>query len=95
MPEELIMLIVIVGLSLIVSFVIVVPVLIWRLLKRKPLLPKSEKLESPALFYVGILFFAGFAIAAFFTSMPYFGSAFVLMLLACICCLIAYRKGKI
>jgi hypothetical protein len=92
-PEELFKLIVIIGLSLIVSFVIIVPVMIWRLLTRKPLLPKGKKIESPTLFYIGIIFFGGFTLATFSTNMPYFGSTFLLMLLACIGGLIAYKKG--
>jgi hypothetical protein len=94
-PEELFKLIVGLGLSLIVSLIIIVPVIIWRILRRKPILPKGEKFESPAPFYIGIILFGGFALAAFLTSMPYFGSAILLMLLAFVIGLIAYKKGKI
>lgn len=95
MPEELAKLIAGLGLSLLVSFIIVVPVLIWRRLKRKPLLPKSKKIESPTIFYFGIILFGGFALASFLTGSPYFGTAFLLMLFGFACCLMAYKKGKI
>jgi hypothetical protein len=95
MPEELYKLVVGLGLSLIVSFIIVVPVIIWRILKRKPLLPKGEKMESPTPFYIGIILFGGLALASFLTSTPYFGTALLLMSLACVFGLIAFKKGKI
>jgi hypothetical protein len=93
MPEKFFKLIVIVSLSLIVSFIIVVPIILWRFIKRKPVLPKGKKIESPKIFYIGILLFGCFALAAFLTSMPYFGSAFLLMLLTCVCGLVAHKRG--
>jgi len=96
MPEDLLKLIVVVGLSLIVSFIIVTVMLIWRLFKRKPLLPiKDEKIQSPAPFYIGILLSGGFSLVAFLINKPYFGSAILLMLIICIFGLIAYKKGRI
>lgn len=93
MPEELFKLLAGLGLSLILSAIIIVPVIIWRVIRRKPILPKGEKIESPTLFYIGITVFCGFALLAFIINMPYFGSAIMLMLLAFVCGLIAFKRG--
>ena len=78
MPEELLKLLIVVGLSLVVSLTITVPIILWRLIRRKFILPKGKRLNSPNVFYAGIVLFGSFAALSFFTHRPYFGSAILL-----------------
>ncbi|CAB1065839.1 hypothetical protein D1BOALGB6SA_10638 [Olavius sp. associated proteobacterium Delta 1] len=91
MPEELIKLLIIIGLSLAVGILFSVPVIVWRAIKRRPLLPKGKKIESPRIFYFGFLLFGGFATISFFIGRPYFGSAFLMVLFVYVCGFIVYK----
>jgi hypothetical protein len=96
MPEEIIRLFAIVCLSLIISAVFVAIGLIWRLIRKKPLLPKKSKIESPLQIYVviaGIIFCGGLSLATFLNGLPYFGFTFLLMMLGFIAFVVAYKKG--
>jgi len=93
MPEELSKFLVVIGLSLAVSAVIIIPIILWRLIRRKPLVSNRTKLNSPNVFYFGIVFFGGFAILSFFTGRPYFGSAILMFMVLFIWGLIAYKRG--
>ena len=93
MPEELFKIIIILGLSLIVSIILVLPVVVWRMIKRRPLVPEGSKIESPAIFYVGTVLLGGLAIIAFIYKMKYFGALFLIMLLIPISGIVAFKKG--
>lgn len=94
MPEELFKLLIIIGLSLLVSLIFIVPVIIWRVIRRKTLFPKGKKIKSAKIFYLGIILFGIFAAISFYSGRPYFGSAILLILLAFIFGLIAFKKTK-
>jgi len=94
LPEELFKLLIIIGLSLLVSLVFIAPVIIWRAIRRKPLFPKGKKIESAKIFYFGIILFGVFASILFYTGKPYFGSAILLVFLVFIIGLIAFKKTK-
>jgi len=93
MPEELFKLLIVMGLSLAVSLAITVPIILWRLIRRKPIPPKGKRLNSPNVFYAGIVLFGSFAALSFFTERPYFGSAILLGMVLFIWGLIAYKRG--
>lgn len=93
MPEELFRLLAIVIFSILFSLCIIVPIILWRLIKKKPVIPKGKKLQSPFILYFGIVLFGGFASASFIIGMPYFGSAFMIFMSAYVIGLIAYSKG--
>jgi len=95
MTEDFYKLIGVLCVSVLVGFIIIIPTLIYRLLKRKQLIPEAEKIESPMLFYIGIIFCCVLSISAFLKGMPYVGSAIILILLIDICMLVAYKKGKL
>lgn len=94
MPEELFRLLAIVVLSTLFSLCIIVPIIFWRLIKKRPVIPKGEKLQSPFILYLGIALFGGFAAASFIKGMPYFGSSFMIFMSAYVIGLIAYRKRR-
>jgi hypothetical protein len=79
--------------SILFSLCIIIPIIVWRLIRRKPIVPKGEKLKSPSMLYAGITFFGGFAIVSFVINRPYFGSAFTIFMTAYLIGLLAYRKG--
>lgn len=94
MPEELFKLLIIIGLSLLVSFIFIIPVIIWRSVRKKPLFPKGKKIESVRIFYLGIILFGVFAAFSFYTGRPYFGSAILLIFLSFILGLIVFKRDK-
>lgn len=94
-PDELNRIVVIVGLSVIVSIVVIVPIVTWRSLTNRPIVPEGKKLESATPLYIGIAFFFSFAVASFLTEMPIFGVTFIIMLIICIGLLSAFKKGKV
>lgn len=95
MPEELIQLIYLLGFSIIIASIFVIPVLLWRALKGQPLLDlkNREKFESPKIFYIGIFLFSGGALWAFHDKMPYHGMFLLIIVGLCLIGLIAYKKG--
>lgn len=97
MPNEFYELIEVLGSGLIIGVIFVVPVVIWRLIRRKPILPykQPERMESSIPIFTGILMFGGFCLGSFLTGKIYFGSAFFILFLAFVFPLIAYKKGKI
>jgi hypothetical protein len=92
-PYELSELLSIVIFSIFLSLCIIIPILVWRLIRKKPVVPKDDKLKSPSMLYAGIALFGGFAIVSFVINRPYFGSAFTIFMTAYVIGLLAYRKG--
>ena len=92
-PYELSELLSIVIFSLLLSFCIIIPIIIWRLIRRRPVVPKNEKLKSPSMLYAGIVLFGGFVVVSFIINRPYFGSAFTIFMTAYVIGLLADRKG--
>ena len=47
------------------------PVIVYRVIKKRPIIPKGkkEKLLSPQIFYVGVAFFGGMAVFAFMSGL--------------------------
>ena len=93
MPQELFTLLVIIGLSIVVSIIIIIPVILWRIIKKRPILPKGEKFQSPKIFYFGILLFGCFGVFSFVAGMSYLGSFILLIMFVFIGGLIAHKKG--
>jgi hypothetical protein len=79
------------------ALICVVSILLWRIIRRKPLLQinKDERIESPAMFYVGIMILGTSSLYSFITGRPYSGIFLFLMLIFCILGLIAQKKGII
>jgi glucan phosphoethanolaminetransferase (alkaline phosphatase superfamily) len=92
-PYELSELLSIVVFSILLSLCIIIPIIVWRLIRRKPVVPKGKKLKSPIMLYAGITFFGGFAVVSFIINRPYYGSAFSIFMAAYVIGLLAYRKG--
>lgn len=92
-PEELLKLLIVIALSIVISVIIVLPVIFWRIIRKKPIIPKGEKIESPNIFYIGIAVFGGFGILAFITGMPYHGIVILIFMCAYLAGLYAYKKG--
>ena len=57
MPEELFELIILIGLSIVVAIIFLIPIIIWRLIRGKTIYHGARKLDSPTVLYVGIIFF--------------------------------------
>jgi len=95
MPEDLIQLIYLIAFSIIIAFVIIIPVLLWRTFRGQPLfdLKNRKKFESPKIFYIGILFFSSVALWAFYDKMPYHGMFLLIIVVLYLIGLIAYRIG--
>jgi hypothetical protein len=74
-----------------------VSILLWRIIRRRPLLQikKDERIESPGMFYVGIILFGISSLGGFLTGRPYSGIFLFLMLISSILGLIAQKKGII
>jgi len=92
-PGELFQLLALTAFSIVLSIIYVTPVIIWRLVRRKPIIHKAEKLKSPNIFFIGVALFGGFGLFSFIYGMPYFGTAFFVFMIAYVIGLIAYRKG--
>jgi hypothetical protein len=71
------------------------PVIVYRLIKKQPIIPKGkkEKLQSPRILYAGVALFGGMAVFSFMNGLRYFALAFVLFSCAYDIGLIAYRRG--
>ncbi len=71
------------------------PVIIYRLIKKRPIIPKGkkEKLQSPRILYAGIASFGGMAIFTFMNGLKYFALVFVFFSCIYALGLIAYRRG--
>ena len=93
MNEELSVLLMAIGFGLVGGIVFVTPVIIWRAIRGQPIFPKGKKLDSPKIFYIGIALFGGFAIMSFITGSLFFGPFFLLILLAYVWGLIAFKRG--
>jgi hypothetical protein len=74
-----------------------VSILLWRIIRRRPLLQikKDERIESPGMFYVGIILFGISSLGGFLTGRAYSGIFLFLMLISSILGLIAQKKGII
>lgn len=71
MPIELFHLLTVIGLSLVVALVIVMTILLWRVIKKKPILPEqSSKKETPQVLVLGLFLFGLFALVCFLSGMP-------------------------
>lgn len=92
-PDELLKLLVLIVFSIAISLFIIVPIILWRLIRKKPVFPRGEKLRSPKILYAGIGLFGSFGAISFITGTPYFGAAFLIIMCAYVIGLIAYRKG--
>ena len=92
-PYELSELLLGIAFSVVFSIIAVLSIIIWRVIHRKPIIQKNGKIESPNIFYFGIVFFGGSSILAFITEMPYHGIALLIFLCAYIAGLHAYKKG--
>jgi hypothetical protein len=84
------------GSGLIIGVVFVVPVIIWRLIRRKPLLPyRGEKIESSIPLFLELFICGGFCLVSLFMNKPYSGLVFFLFFLAFGLALFYYKKGKL
>lgn len=80
--------------GVVVGLAFLIPTILWRFIRKKPLFKKDKKLESPKVFYAGIAFFGGFAIFSFLTGTPLFAFVFLLFMLLGIRALIVYKRSK-
>lgn len=94
MPEELFKLFMIIGLSLVVSLIFIVPVIIWRAIRRRPFFPKGKKIESANTLYLGTFLFGIFTVISFYTGRPYYGSAILIVFLSFVFGLVVFKKSK-
>lgn len=94
MSQELYFLLLAIGVGVTVGLAFLIPNILWRLIKKKPIFPKSKKLESPKILYAGIAFFGGFAIFSFFDGFSIIASTFLLLMLVYVWYLIAYKKAN-
>lgn len=96
MPQGLIELLYLTGLIIIVSTIMIIPTLIWRYFKGRPLLETNEKkkIDSPAVLYLGFFFSIGMMIEAFIDDKHYLGLCFMMIAIAFLVALIEYKKCK-
>jgi len=79
--------------------IIVIPsvlvVMVWRILRRRPVFPlaRKSKIESPGIFYAGIGLFGLFALACLIKGLVVFGVVFLLFTLGNMAALAAFRRG--
>ena len=96
MSEELSEIALTLFVGLIMAAVSVAVVLIYRLVRRKPLLPINEdRIKSPLPLYLAIILFGGSSIISFLIGKLYYGSISLLIFLVFVFSLVAYKKGKI
>jgi hypothetical protein len=93
MNQELILVFKAIGFGLAGGIIFSLPFVIWRLIRKQPIIPRGNKLKSPMILYTGIAVFGGFALLSFSNGRPYFGAIFVLFVLAYIIGLVAYKRG--
>ena len=79
--------------SIVFSIIFITPILLWRLIRRKPIFPKGEKLKSPNILYMGAVLFGGVGLLLILYGMPYFGSFFIIIMIAYVFGLVFYSKG--
>lgn len=84
---------ILIGFSIVVALAIVVPIVLWRILNKRPILsePTSKK-ETPQVVVLGIGLFALIAVVCFLSGMPYFGITFVLILVIGLIGYLCYKK---
>jgi hypothetical protein len=75
--------------------VIIVPILIYRKLKGQPLLGlrKKREINSPKIFYIGMILFAAFTLLALYINKPYYAIFTLIIALLYLIGLIAFKKG--
>ncbi len=83
-----------IGVGIIVGLAFLIPAILWRLIRKKPIFPKGQKLESPKMLYFGIALFGGFAIISFFIGAPLFSLASLIFVLLGIRALIVYKRNN-
>ena len=95
MPEDLIKLLYLIVFSLIFALIIVVPVILWRAIRGKPLLNprKKVKFKSLIIFYLAIFFSIALSIVAFFKNMPFHALFLLIVTALYLIGLFAYKKG--
>ncbi len=86
-------LLLIIGIGIIGGLIFLIPSIAWRLIKKQPLFPKDEKLESPKKIYAGIALFGCFVIFSYFAGYPLFSIFFLLFMLFGIRALIVYKRN--
>ncbi len=77
------------------ALVVCVAIMLWRLVRRRPIVPQARTLNSPGLFYAGIALFGALAIMSFAMKRPLFGSFLSLGFALSVLGLIAFRRGWI
>jgi len=92
MIKELSFLLLAIGIGIVGGLTFLIPAILWRLIRKKPLFPKGKKLDSPKIFYAGIAVFGGFAIFCFLTGTPLLAVASLLGMLVYIRGLIVYKR---
>lgn len=83
------------SIGLLGALVICVPAIVWRLVRRRRIVPQPRTLNSPGLFYAGIALFGTLAIMSFAMNRPLFGSFLSLGFALSVLGLIAFRRGWI
>ncbi len=83
-----------IGVGIIVGLAFLIPTILWRLIRKKPLFPKGKKLESPKMLYFGIALLGGFTIISIFTGTPLFALASLIFMLLGIRALIVYKRNN-
>jgi len=81
------------SIGLLGALVICVPAIVWRLIRRRPIVPRGRTRNSPGVFYAGIAVFGALAIMSFVMNRPLFGSFLSLGLALSVLGLIAFRRG--
>ena len=93
MNQELILVLKALGFGLAGGIIFSLPFIIWRLIRRQSIIPRGNKLKSSISLYTGVAVFGGLALMSFSKGRPYFGTIFLLFVVAYILGLIAYKRG--
>jgi hypothetical protein len=93
MNEDSIQLFRVILIGLAIGLAVSLPIILKRYRAKEAIIPKAKKFKSSKIFYLGVLFFSGFAAVSFYIGKPAFGSLFTLFALAYLVGLIAYSRG--
>ncbi len=94
MIQELSFLLLAIGIGIVGGLVFLVPTILWRLIRKKPIFPKDKKYEVSKTLFVSIVFIGGFAIFCFYTGTPLLAVVALLFMCLCIRALIVYKRNE-
>ena len=79
--------------SIVIGVLLLIPIILWRLIRGKAIYQGKKKFDSPVVFYVGMILFGSFGVLAFATGNLVYGLVLLVFVCLFIIGLVAYQQG--